>query len=53
MLYRLWKIFGRRFWISLASHWRDKNGKHYYGEWKQRKDEIQHYNTYQLLGNKQ
>jgi len=45
----LWRLFGRRFWIKLSSHWRDRHGRHYYGEWEQRKNEIRHYNVYKLL----
>ena len=54
MKYFIWRLLRRCFWIKLRSHWgHPKTGKHYYGEWEQRKDKIRKYNAYELLGKKQ
>lgn len=49
MKYFLWRLLGRRFWIKLTSHWKDKRDKYYFGEWEQRKDQVKNFTTYQLI----
>jgi len=54
MRYFIWRLLRRCFWISLNSHWSGpKTGKHYYGEWEQRGDEIRKYNAYELLSERE
>ncbi|MCK4794969.1 MAG: hypothetical protein KAV87_65175 [Desulfobacteraceae bacterium] len=52
MLYFLWRLLGRCFWIKLNSHWREGTGDnyvYYYGEWEQRYDEVRNNCVYRLI----
>jgi hypothetical protein len=46
MKYIIWRLLGRRFWIKLTSHWKDRKEKGYYSEWLQKKDMIRDYHAY-------
>lgn len=57
MLYYLWRLLGKCFWIKLNSHYLRKYPgqkktliKHYYSEWRQRKDTILNHKLYELIG---
>lgn len=52
MLYRIWRLLRRRFWIYLTSHWEDKHGNYYFGEWEQKGDKIRFYHAYRQIGGK-
>ena len=47
MLYFLWKLLGRRFWIKLNSHYRIDCGMRY-SEWEQKETTIKNHYIYEF-----
>ena len=49
MKYFLWKLFRRRFWIRLTSHY-EKEGMKFYCEYEMKKKVTRNHYIYKLIG---